>query len=153
MDTGFSLRAAEAADAGAIRELILRVRINPTGLDWRRFILAVTPQGEMIGCGQVKPHGDGTYELASIAVAPAWRGRGVARAVIEALLAANPGPLYLTCRPHLETFYQKFGFSRLALDDLPPYFRRLERLSGALVGLHLMPGTILVMRRISNEHG
>lgn len=153
MNTGITLRAAEAADAGAIRGLIFQVKINPTGLDWRRFVLAVTTQGKMIACGQVKPHGDGTRELASIAVAPAWRGQGVARAIIEALLATNPGPLYLTCQPQLEPFYLKFGFKRVSPGELQPYFRRLARLSGALVSLRLMPAEILVMKRISNEHG
>ncbi len=58
------------------------------GLDWRRFLVAVTPQGEMVGCGQIKPQGD-LRMLASIAVLPAWRGRGVARRIIERLLAES----------------------------------------------------------------
>ena len=35
------LRPATAADFPAIRALIRRVRINPYGLDWRRFLVAV----------------------------------------------------------------------------------------------------------------
>lgn len=136
----YFLRHARGEDAPAIRALIHRVGINPTALDWRRFLLAVTPvpqgvipvpegdAGEMIGCGQIKPHGDGTRELASIAVEPAYRGQGVARAIIQRLMAENPPPLYLTCRSALGPFYAKFGFHRVAEDEAPPYFRRLLRL-------------------------
>src|SRR3989304_5329525 len=67
------LRPETAADAGAIRSLIFRVGINPRGLDWRRFQVAVDPGGRLVGCGQVKPHADGSRELASIAVPPKGR--------------------------------------------------------------------------------
>ncbi len=125
----FTLRAATSDDAAAIRGLIRQVRINPMGLDWRRFVLAVSPEGEMIGCGQVKPHGDGSRELASIAVIPAQRGQGVARAIIQHLLAANPGTLYLTCRASLSPLYTKFGFRVIQEAEMPPYFRRISRLA------------------------
>ena len=118
-------------------------------LDWPRFLLAVSETGEVIGCGQVKPHGDGTRELASIAVIPAWQGNGVARAVIERLLAENPGVLYLTCRGHLGPFYERFGFRSLARDEMPPYFRRIHRIARAIGALGLIPGDLLVMKRDS----
>jgi N-acetylglutamate synthase-like GNAT family acetyltransferase len=82
----FSLRPATEADFPAIRELIHVANINPTGLDWRRFVLAVTPDGAIIGCGQVKPHHDGSQELASIAVLPERRRQGIAKAIITLLL-------------------------------------------------------------------
>ena len=69
------IRPATSADAPAIRALIRRVRINPTGLDWRRFLVAEGPEGMILACGQIKPHGDGTFELASVAVDEAWRGQ------------------------------------------------------------------------------
>jgi GNAT superfamily N-acetyltransferase len=82
----FSLPLATEADFPAIRELIYVANINPTGLDWRRIVLAVTPEGTIIGCGQVKPHRDGSQELASIAVLPERRRQGVAKAIITLLL-------------------------------------------------------------------
>ncbi|RPI29462.1 MAG: N-acetyltransferase [Chloroflexota bacterium] len=125
----FTLRPATSADAAPIRALIRDVGINPTGLDWRRFVLAVTTEDEMIGCGQVKPHGDGTRELASIAVKREWRRCGVARAIIERLIADHPGVLYLMCRSSLAPFYEKFGFGVLDEAEMPPYFRRMARLA------------------------
>jgi amino-acid N-acetyltransferase len=125
----FSLRPATQSDQGRIRSLVRQVKINPTGLDWPRFIIAVTSSGELIGCGQVKTHNDGSRELASIAVAPDYRGEGVAHAIIEYLINVYPKPLYLTCRSNLEPFYQRFGFQTIQKDRMPSYFRRITRLA------------------------
>lgn len=143
----FTLRPATQADFPTIRLLIRSVQINPIGLDWRRFIVAVTPNGALIGCGQVKPHRDGSRELASIAVLPGWRGQGVARAIIERLVAAHPGPLYLTCRSSLGAFYERFGFRTIELAEMPPYFRRISRLAKALGIIGLIGENLLVMKR------
>jgi hypothetical protein len=37
------------------------VRINPMDLDWRHFWLVVDQDDSLIGCGQIKPHSDGTH--------------------------------------------------------------------------------------------
>ena len=60
----------------------------------------------------MKPHGDGSRELASLAVLPEWQGRGVGRALVHALLDGEPGPIYLTCAAGLEGYYEQFGFHR-----------------------------------------
>lgn len=128
--TPFSLRKADQADQGGIRALIRAVRINPAGLDWRRFVVATDSDDRLIGCGQIKSHGDGARELSSIAVVKSWRGRGVARAIIELLMAEHGPPLWLMCSSSLIPLYQRFGF-RTAVDaEQPPYFRRLRRLAG-----------------------
>lgn len=139
-----TLRPAAADDAADIKTLIRLVRINPMDLDWRRFIIASSADGELVACAQVKPHADGTLELASLAVRPAWRGRGLARRLVEQLLSQSPRPLYLTCRSSLGVFYGKFGFRTLAFDELTPYFRRLQRLAG--VFLFRKDETLLVMK-------
>lgn len=120
----FSLRPARAEDSDAIHALIKEGDINPTGLDWRRFVLAVDSADSPIGCGQIKPHRDGSQELASIAVTAAWQGRGVARAIIEHLMAGSSGTLYLMCDNELPPFYEKFGFRVLTQDEMPRSFRR-----------------------------
>jgi len=143
----FSLRPATSTDFPAIRGLIHLVQINPIDLDWQRFVIAVTPEGEMIGCGQVKPHSDGSRELASIAVTPPWRMHGVARAIIEHLTTSEPGTLYLTCRENLGPFYTRFGFKAIEQQEMPPYFRRISRLMKTLGALHVVGGRLLVMKR------
>jgi N-acetylglutamate synthase-like GNAT family acetyltransferase len=139
-----TFRPATADDAADIKTLIRLVRINPMDLDWRRFLLASSADGELVACAQVKPHADGTLELASLAVRPAWRGRGLARRLVEQLLSQSPRPLYLTCRSSLGIFYEKFGFRALVSGELTPYFRRLQRLAG--VFLFHKDETLLVMK-------
>jgi N-acetylglutamate synthase-like GNAT family acetyltransferase len=145
--TSFSLRAAIVEDSSAIRHLVISAGINPTSLDWRRFVVAVSPQGEVIGCGQVKPHRDGSLELASIAVTPERRGQGVARAIIEHLLAENQGELYLMCRSGLGGLYEKFGFRVIQPDEMPRYFRKISRLVGLVEVLRRDGESLLVMKR------
>lgn len=130
MTASFALRPATAADQASIKRLIRAVGINRFGLDWQRFLVAVSSDGAFIGCGQVKEHGDGSRELASIAVAPAWRRQGVASAIVRELMARHERPLWLTCASPRTTFYTRFGFEEVtAVDAMPPYFRRIVRLA------------------------
>jgi N-acetylglutamate synthase-like GNAT family acetyltransferase len=146
-DNLFNLRPATQADFPAIRRLIHEVGINPMALDWQRFTIAVDVHDRLVGCGQVKPHTDGSLELASIAVEPEWRKQGVARAIILRLLETHPRPLYLTCRGRLGPFYEKFGFQDVtASTDLPPYFRRITRLAKLFQRLGVFHERMLVMR-------
>lgn len=132
LPAGVRLRRAERSDAPAIRRLIWQVHINPLALDWQRFTLAVDADGRMLACAQIKPHGDGTRELASLAVLPGWRGKGLARALIGHFQQQAGPPLYLTCRSALEPFYSRFDFRALEDADLPPYFARLQRMANLL---------------------
>jgi amino-acid N-acetyltransferase len=143
----YRLRPATAADAFRIRQIISRVHINPTALDWHRFILAVDQAGNVIACGQVKPHGGGLQELASLAVLPAWRRRGVASDIIEHLIHQHPGRLFLTCRASLEPLYQKFGFQTINHEEMPAYYRQLSRLANVFNRLFRFSERLLVMRK------
>ena len=106
----FNIRRASAVDRRAIRELIRKARINRLGLHWSRFTLAVNHVGEIIGCGQLKRHRDGSVELASLAVSKRWRRMGVGRAIIESLIDSHKGRLWLTCQSKLIPLYERFGF-------------------------------------------
>ena len=143
----FNLRKATQADQAAIRLLVRSARINPTGLDWRHFLVAIDETNKLIGCGQIKPHDKHTCELASIAVQPAYRRQGVARKLIENLLKDSVMPdfkVYLTCRAELEPFYKKFGFER-ATGKLPAYFSMVRNFSKILLFFRLSRPAILVM--------
>jgi N-acetylglutamate synthase-like GNAT family acetyltransferase len=112
---------------------------------WPNFLVA-DDDGKIVGVGQVKSHGDGSRELASIAVLPPRQREGIGIAVIDALLAREPGVvLHLSCPRALERYYARFGFRRIELAAYPPYFRRttaLVNLISRLFGIHL-----IVMRR------
>lgn len=124
----YTLRPALESESAQIKDLIKLVGINPTGLDWKRFLVAVNQPGRVIACGQIKPHGGGIRELASIAVLPEFRGQGIARAVIEMLLRENPKPLYLMCISHNGAMYEKFGFQVIVISQMPRYFSRIKKL-------------------------
>jgi N-acetylglutamate synthase-like GNAT family acetyltransferase len=142
-----TIRTAERGDAWAIRALIYTTGINPLGLDWRRFIVAVDDAGQVIGCAQVKPHADGSREVASLAVQPGRQRQGIGRALLERLLAEHAPPLYLTCRASLRPFYERFGFRALARAEMPPYFRAIHRLYGFFKMISRRAEGLLVMRR------
>lgn len=143
---GVQLRRAERGDAAAIRRLIWQEQLNPMSLDWHHFTLAVDTNDLMLACAQIKPHGDGTRELASLAVLPAWRGQGLAGALIRHLQAQAAPPLYLTCRAELEPLYARFDFHVLAGAELSPYFRRLRRAVDLLFNLTGRPPSLRIMR-------
>ena len=100
----------------------------------------------MIACGQLKPVPGGLTELASLAVQSTHRHQGIARALIEHLLADAPRPVYLTCRSGLGELYEKFGFQTLEADQMPAYYRRLQRLAGLLMEIAGRGETLLVMK-------
>ena len=77
------IRPARETESAQIKDLIHLVGINPMDLDWKRFVVAVNDRDEMIGCGQLKPHGKDILELASLAVYPEQQGKGVGRAILR----------------------------------------------------------------------
>ncbi|MCC7206181.1 MAG: GNAT family N-acetyltransferase [Anaerolineae bacterium] len=147
---GATLRPARETDAAAIRAIIWRAGLNPLGLKWQRFVVAEA-DGRVVGTGQIKPHGDGSRELASIAVVPAYQRRGIAHRIITALLGGETGVLYLTCEDRLESFYTRYGFRRIGRDEWTPYFRRLMRFAAVVIriGRLVAPATawVIVMKR------
>jgi N-acetylglutamate synthase-like GNAT family acetyltransferase len=143
-----SLRPATAADQPIITAIVREAGINPRDLDWPRFIVAER-DGQVIGVGQVKPHGDGSRELASIAVRPEFQGQGVGSAICRALIERESGVLHLITITDTADYYHRFGFRKIGWDEMPPYFRRLARIASALKPvLRLAFGVeMVVMRR------
>lgn len=129
MTDEFRLRQATADDAGTIRRLVLTAGLNPFGLDWEHFLMVESAGGEVIGCGQLKPHENGrVVELASLVVEEDWRGQGIGRLLIEALIERADPPLWLMCRSSLVPLYRKFQFEEVGPEESQPkYFARMRR--------------------------
>jgi len=134
------IRPATQADQKTIERIIRDANINPMSLDWRRFVVAEEDgdpepcpeqsrrgSRRIIGVGQIKPHDDGSRELASIAVIPERQRQGIASEIIRALLAKEQGDLYLICRDELESLYARFSFYRIDPKEMTPYFRTIIR--------------------------
>jgi N-acetylglutamate synthase-like GNAT family acetyltransferase len=141
------LRPATQADQSTIKRIIRDAGINPMSLDWQRFLIA-EDNDAIIGIGQVKPHGDGSRELASLAVIPERRGQGIASEIIRVLLANENGDVYLTCRAQLESFYNRFGFRKIGRAEMTPYFRRIHRIGNFFARL---AGTQMLVMKLDGR--
>jgi N-acetylglutamate synthase-like GNAT family acetyltransferase len=139
-----TIRPATQSDQETIRRLIQEANLNRMSLKWPHFVVAEDGR-EIVGIGQVKAHGDGSRELASIAVVPARQRQGIGSAIIETLLAREQGVVHLTCRRQLQGYYERFGFRRLETAEFPPYFRRLVPIINMVARRFGIE--ILVMRR------
>jgi N-acetylglutamate synthase-like GNAT family acetyltransferase len=140
------IRPAVAADQPAIKAIVRAARIYPIDLRWPQFLVA-EDAARVVGIGQVKPHGDGSRELASIAVVPDQQRKAIAKLIIRALLAREPGTLYLTCQESMQGYYARFGFRPVPPRQMTPYVRRLRRIA-QLIRL-IVPGIprMAVMKR------
>jgi N-acetylglutamate synthase-like GNAT family acetyltransferase len=134
MEAGkIQIRPARRDDAQRIASMVQAARLNPLGVRWDRFRVAIDNSDNVIGCAQVKGHRDGSMELASLVVRGKWRGRGVGRALVKALQKEHGPPLWLTSRSSLVPYYQRFGFLELEAGVYKPaYFRWVSRLVNTL---------------------
>ena len=145
---GIEVRPARAEDEESIHALVRSERLNPSGLDWRRFQVACE-DGVVVGAVQVRPRGP---ELASLAVRPDRRRRGLGGRLIEAALGGRRGPVYLIAPATLTPLYERHGFARLSVARAPGTVALdwvLGQAGGGLISLILRrrPRRIVVMAR------
>ena len=136
------IRAAEAADQIPITHLVRGARLNPLHIAWPHFIVAeeVTPiQRTLVGAVQIRPHADGSRELASLVVTPSYQGQGLGAALIHAIFKRARFPLYLYCRGDLAPYYARFGFRAVSGGQLPPSLARHYRISQAFIRVATRP--------------
>ncbi|MDX2138625.1 MAG: GNAT family N-acetyltransferase [Chloroflexota bacterium] len=136
------IRPATVDDQSLIRAWVRQVRLDPTALKWQHFLIA-EDGGAVVGIGQIRPY-PRCRELGSLVVAPERRGTGVGAQLVRALLASEPGPVYLECGGHNEAFYLRFGFRPIPWHQVPMPLKLKSGL-GQLVG-RLFGFRIVVMR-------
>jgi ribosomal protein S18 acetylase RimI-like enzyme len=88
------IRAAVALDQGAITRLVQGERLNPNGLAWQNFIVAVVG-GAVVGAVQMRQHDDDSLELGSLVVHREHRRRGIAGRMITVLLNQHPSRVHV----------------------------------------------------------
>jgi GNAT superfamily N-acetyltransferase len=104
------LRDDERAWANATYRA-LRFAETPPGA----LALAAELDGAIVGLGRLVVLEPGVVELGGIWTADTARGRGVARAMVTALLERAPaGPLWCLPFAHLSAFYASFRFAIVA---------------------------------------
>lgn len=66
--------------------------------------------GQVVGASSYANHG--RYSSFAVAVEPTWRGRGIARALVEALLRAHAGDSFwvYVIHPHMAAILSSLGF-------------------------------------------
>ncbi len=128
------IRPATAADQKTLSALVRAAGINPLDLKWERFLVA-EEDGRVVGVGQVRRHGDGSRELASLAVAPGRKGQGIGSALVCALMARESGRVFLFCQDNLEGYYARFGFAAVGRPELPPKLRLWHRMGNLMASI------------------
>lgn len=125
MTSTITIRELEAGERAWANALYQAIRFEVTPPDAVALVAEV--DGERVGLGRLVAHAFDVLELGGIWTDEAVRGRGLARAMVNALLArcgrtADPDQRSriagvrtdrLWCIPfaHLSAFYQSFGFA------------------------------------------
>jgi N-acetylglutamate synthase-like GNAT family acetyltransferase len=108
-----ALRAAAPHDEEWINARYRELGFLLSDLERDEVVLAEV-DGERAGMGRLVPAGPDACELGGMFVADAFRGRGVARALIEELLQRARGrEVYCIPFAELEPIYAASGFERI----------------------------------------
>ena len=135
------IRSAQAHDQKRIRKIVWDARLDPTTLQWQNFIVAEVdsaPNKTIVGIAQIRPYAD-CREFGSLAVLPEYRNQGIARQLIETLLAKETGDVYLDCERSKIPLYTRFGFHVISFKETPRTLKlkslgaRIMRLFGIYV--------------------
>ena len=109
--------ARDASRLGSVRRTVfIDEQGVPEALEWdehdamARHFLALTLEGEPIGCARLLPDG----HVGRMAVLPDWRGYGIGKALLTAVHAAAQARgstmLKLSAQTHAAGFYADAGF-------------------------------------------
>jgi N-acetylglutamate synthase-like GNAT family acetyltransferase len=114
------LRTATPGDAPWIDEQYEIAGFLPSDLQ-RDTVVIAEIDGQRAGLGRLVPAGDETFELGGMWVPDAFRGHGLARAIVDELIRrAEDAAVYCVPFANLEALYASAGFQRIARDGAPP---------------------------------
>jgi len=120
-----NVRLAKLDDATWINERYASVHFQPSNLS-RDLMVVAEIDGAPAGIGRLVPAGEHACELGGMLVFEEFRGRGIARAIIEELLRHVDGrAVYCIPFAELEPIYAGAGFVRIIPDEtLPAYIHK-----------------------------
>lgn len=111
-------RKAEIEDVPYILDILNSVSGNIKDITPAKFLVA-TDVNKIMGCIRVKKIGD-CYKLASLAVLPDYRRMGIGSSLVKNILGINTDrPIYLFCNIKNVNFYEKFGFKKIEVGNMP----------------------------------
>lgn len=129
----WTLRRATLEDEPQIRALVRAEKLNSKGIDHPAFHV-VSMDGLIVGAAQIRRHRDGSNEFGSLVVAPAFRGRGIGRALVRTLVSQERERLHVITTPQDAKTYEALGFHRVPGRMVPFGVRRTLRI-GQLIGV------------------
>ena len=132
IECDWTIRPADVKDRRKIRALVRSERLNPIRLHWRNFQVAVVGD-DIVGAVQMRSHSDGSRELGSLVVKPDYRLRGIAEELITAVLAKEPGVVYMITSRERQPRFRRHGFRAIAT-TAGPWPVRLNILLGTMAG-------------------
>lgn len=137
-----AIRPACTQDIKSIRMLVWSAKLDPTQLRWEQFWV-IECSGEVVACGQLRNF-TGAQELGSLVVAKDWRDRGLGSYLTKYLIQQATEPLYLECLgKRLASFYTRFGFVEVSVQELPQSLKFKFGLSQLAKTLFRVPVTIM----------
>jgi GNAT superfamily N-acetyltransferase len=135
-----AIRALCHDELGWAAERYRELRFAPSPPGTRGLVAELG--GARVGLGRLVEHEPGVLEVGGIWTDEAARNRGVARAMVAALLAAAPpGPLWCIPFAHLAPFYESFGFAAAR----PPWPASIAAKLSAIAAQHL-PSVVVLVR-------
>lgn len=106
-----SIRWASPTDQAWVDAQYQSIDFLPSDLSRDRVAIAYWEK-QRAGLGRLVPIADQQWELGGMYVLPHFRQKGIARPMVQHLLAASPVGSTLYCVPflHLSSFYESCGF-------------------------------------------
>ena len=128
------LRPADDADWSPIATLLQQCSLPLDGArEHLRAYLVAEVDGAIVGTAGLEVHGDAAL-LRSVAVAPAWRGLGIGRALVQAAIAdarqRHVKNLHLLTTT-ASAYFSKVGFSNETRADVPSSLKASAEFQGA----------------------
>jgi N-acetylglutamate synthase-like GNAT family acetyltransferase/protein-tyrosine-phosphatase len=141
---GVALRRAEPTDYEAVENILRELELPTDGVkEWLDRFWVGEHEGTVVGIAGMERYGDAAL-LRSVAVAPAWQGGGVGRALIDRVLedarTAGIQDVFLLTTT-AEPYFVRLGFTRVERDCVPAGVRASAEFRGAC------PDSAVVMRR------
>jgi amino-acid N-acetyltransferase len=145
---GVLIEPARQSDQAAILRLVAECGLPVDGLvDHLDTAIVARVDNCVVGCAALEVYPDGAL-LRSVAVAPAHRGNGIGHRLAQSALGtarqAGASSVYLLTTT-AEQFFPRFGFSRVAREDVPAGVLRSVEFQSAC------PTSATVMRRHLHE--
>ncbi|MDW6026463.1 GNAT family N-acetyltransferase [Mesorhizobium sp. BAC0120] len=128
-EADISIRRATELDQPAIRALARTGQLNRTDVKWSSCWVATAAGQQIVGIVQMRRHSDGSHELGPLVVRKEMRGQGVAKRLMDALVAAEPGPVWMVTAHVFTAVCKRWGFRPIEAPSAPVEVRRNQRMS------------------------